>query len=138
MHAVGAEVGSHTWSHPNLARLDREARLQELLRSKAVIEERLQSRVTAFAYPFGRPRRHVSRAAAEAVAAVGYELGLTTATRAVRVSDAAFELPRIIVHADDLASLRRKMIGAWDFLGWWQERAPLWAVRMLRPGDARY
>jgi peptidoglycan/xylan/chitin deacetylase (PgdA/CDA1 family) len=137
MRSAGAEIGAHTYSHPNLARLPRSEVLDELTRSKEILEQRLQSPVTTLAYPFGKPRRHVSRATVEAVRSVGYRRAVALVTRAVRASDSELMLPRIAVGGDDLETFAQKVTGAWDFLGWWHERAPLWAVRALRPGDER-
>jgi peptidoglycan/xylan/chitin deacetylase (PgdA/CDA1 family) len=137
MRAAGAEIGAHTYSHPNLARLARDEILDELRRSREIIEQRLQSPVTTLAYPFGKPRRHVSRAAVEAAATAGYTRAVALITRALRESDSELELPRIAIGGDDLETFGQKVTGAWDFLGWWHERAPLWAVHALRPGDDR-
>jgi peptidoglycan/xylan/chitin deacetylase (PgdA/CDA1 family) len=138
MRAGGAEIGSHTYSHLNLARLDPADALRELRLSKDILEDRLQERVTSFAYPFGKPRRHVAPETVDAVAEAGYRTAVVTTARAIRPSDAELEFPRLTVTGDNLDALRQKVFGAWDFLGWWQERAPLWAVRMMRPGDARF
>jgi peptidoglycan/xylan/chitin deacetylase (PgdA/CDA1 family) len=137
MRAAGAEIGAHTYSHPNLARLTPSEILDELQRSRAILEERLQAPVTTFAYPFGKPRRHVTRTGVEAVASAGYTRAVALITRAVRESDSDLMLPRIAVGGDDLGTFAQKVTGAWDFLGWWHERAPLWAVQALRPGDDR-
>ena len=136
LRTAGHEIGAHTWSHPNLAELGDDELGSELTRSKAVLEERLGEPVTTIAYPFGKPRRHVSAATLEAARAAGYRRGVAVITRAVRDTDAELALPRLIVSADSLETLRQKVLGAWDFLGWWQERAPLWAVKGVRPGDA--
>jgi peptidoglycan/xylan/chitin deacetylase (PgdA/CDA1 family) len=138
MRAAGAEIGAHTYSHPNLARLTSAEILDELQRSRKILEQRLQAPVTTLAYPFGKPRRHVTRATVEAAAAAGYTRAVAVITRALRESDSELELPRMIVSGDDLETLQQKVVGSWDYLAWWQERAPLWAVRMLRPGDAGF
>jgi len=50
---MGFEVGSHTVSHPNLARLTREEALWEMAQSRTVLEEQLGQPIRWFAYPFG-------------------------------------------------------------------------------------
>jgi peptidoglycan/xylan/chitin deacetylase (PgdA/CDA1 family) len=136
MQAAGMEIGAHTYSHPNLARLAPAEILEELRRSKEVVEDGIGAPVEAFAYPFGKPRRHVTAAAVEAAAASGYRRAYVLVTRALRPGDPDLRLPRIAVTRDEVETLRQKVTGAWDFLGWWQERAPLWAIGALRPGDA--
>jgi len=64
----GISVGSHSWSHPNLSRLDAASLAEELTRSKSWLESRYASFVPWLAYPYG-----VSSAAAERAAeAAGY------------------------------------------------------------------
>ncbi len=49
----GHEIGSHTLSHPDLRALSPELLWRELRESKSLLEDRLQTHVTAFAYPGG-------------------------------------------------------------------------------------
>jgi len=49
----GIEIGSHTVSHPCLARLDQKTLERELQHSKSDLEAHTRMRVSALAYPFG-------------------------------------------------------------------------------------
>ena len=49
----GFSIGCHTFSHPDLRRLSSEAIRNELVGSRALLEDRLQVDVKSFAYPFG-------------------------------------------------------------------------------------
>ena len=60
LRQAGMEVGSHTWSHRNLARLSVHEAEHDLRRSREVLEERLDERVRAIAYPWGKLGRHVT------------------------------------------------------------------------------
>jgi peptidoglycan/xylan/chitin deacetylase (PgdA/CDA1 family) len=51
---AGFEIGSHTATHPDLTRLDREGIEEELLRSKRTLEDRLGVAAEWLAYPYGR------------------------------------------------------------------------------------
>lgn len=53
MAAYGIEFGAHTCSHPNLSYLDLAAAEHEIVESRRVIEKRLGTKVTGFAYPYG-------------------------------------------------------------------------------------
>src|SRR5512143_950148 len=53
MQENGMEIGSHSASHPRLTRLDDAQLRQELVRSKAVLEDLLGNPVGSFAYPYG-------------------------------------------------------------------------------------
>lgn len=49
----GHEIGSHAYSHPDMARISREKAIQEIERTNLVIEESLQIHPTLFAPPSG-------------------------------------------------------------------------------------
>jgi len=135
MHDAGMEIGVHTYSHPNLARLDADAAREELRASKEIVEEHLRSRVWSFAYPFGKPRRHFTEETTAIVRATGYEYACSVVFRGVRASDSRFEIPRFFVSRDSLSQLKAKVTGAWDVIGLWQERSPLWLAKCVSPLD---
>lgn len=90
--AAGIEVGSHGWSHRDLAglepsELDREVRL-----SKRVLEGVLDDRVTGFCYPYGSR----STMAESAVEAAGYEYGAAVSGPAT-----PFGVPRVYLGEQD-------------------------------------
>jgi peptidoglycan/xylan/chitin deacetylase (PgdA/CDA1 family) len=55
MQKNGIEFGAHTMTHPAMSRLEPTEAERELRESKQLIEERLQTPVRDFAYPFGQP-----------------------------------------------------------------------------------
>jgi peptidoglycan/xylan/chitin deacetylase (PgdA/CDA1 family) len=64
---LGAIVlGSHTWSHPNLAQLDSASLEEELTSSIRWLERRFERVVPWLAYPYGVASPTVERAAADA------------------------------------------------------------------------
>jgi peptidoglycan/xylan/chitin deacetylase (PgdA/CDA1 family) len=69
--ASGAEIGSHSVTHPNFSRLSRGEMQDELGRSRQVIAERVGAAAPTFAIPFGQSGDWTAAAAAEARAA-GY------------------------------------------------------------------
>lgn len=50
-----ADIGSHGMTHAILTRCDRKQGKAEICKSKALLEKSLRKKVTAFAYPNGRP-----------------------------------------------------------------------------------
>ena len=68
----GITLGSHTWSHPNLARLDCTELREELLRSLRWLYGCFSQVVSCLSYPYGRSSAAVERAAA----AAGYAAAL--------------------------------------------------------------
>lgn len=67
----GVSIGSHSCTHPDFGRLGAPATLDELRRSREVIEDRLGLAVREFAIPFGQ-RRNWTELASRAAADVGY------------------------------------------------------------------
>jgi len=135
MRKMGMEIGAHTYSHPNLARLDRKKAKWELERSKQILEDRLGEPVTSLAYPFGKRLRHFTNETIQIAREVGYSYGAAVAFHAVRKDDDPLSLPRFFVTRDTVETLSQKVYGAWDWLGWWQEKSPLWLARIVSPRD---
>lgn len=131
MMRAGMEVGSHTYSHANLARLDPASVEVELRLSKEILQERLGERINMMAYPFGRPKLHFTRESVEVARRVGYEYGAAVVFRGVQESDSPFAIPRFFVTRDEINVLKEKVLGTWDLLGRWHETAPLWLMRMV-------
>ncbi|MGE3911707.1 MAG: polysaccharide deacetylase family protein [Chloroflexota bacterium] len=69
--ALGAEIGSHSVTHPNFSWLSPEQTLDELARSRRTIEQRLGIAPTSFAIPLGQSGNW-PEVAAEAARQVGY------------------------------------------------------------------
>lgn len=128
---AGMEIGAHGHSHVPLARLDDETAWFELVTSKRTLEERLEEEVVSIAYPYGRPRRHFSPATIALAARAGFSRGAIVLHRRVLKSDDPLTIPRFAISDDPLAMVRAKILGSFDVMGLWQERAPLWAVRIV-------
>jgi peptidoglycan/xylan/chitin deacetylase (PgdA/CDA1 family) len=135
MQAAGMRFGSHTWSHTNLARTAAATLGDELRRSREHLEDRLGQEVRSLAYPYGKPRRHVTSTVVQAAAKAGYRHGAVVTFRGVRPTDSSLRIPRFFVTQDDVATLASKVTGRLDLLGLWQERSPLWLGRLVSPKD---
>ncbi len=55
MHRNDIEIGSHTMSHPILSRIGLERLRHEVVTSRTILEERLQTQIRSFCYPNGQP-----------------------------------------------------------------------------------
>jgi len=108
---------------------------EELARSKEEMEQRLGERVGWMAYPFGKPRLHLTKETQDLAAEAGYEGAAAVLFRAVRAADSPLAIPRFFVCRETLETLKAKVGGAWDFLGWWQERVPVPVARVISPRD---
>lgn len=92
------ELGGHTISHANLARLERAEKLAEMRDSKLALEQQFNTRLSSFAYPFGIYAQEDTALAAEA----GFDTAVTT-TEGIDPDLQAkrFELSRIKISGKD-------------------------------------
>ncbi len=89
-------LGSHSWSHPNLARLTAAELDGELVRPLDWLRERFDRVIPWLAYPYGRYSTRVAQAAAEA----GYDAALRIDGGWLpRKVDEPYALPRLNVPA---------------------------------------
>jgi peptidoglycan/xylan/chitin deacetylase (PgdA/CDA1 family) len=115
LQAAGMTIGSHTFSHENLAALASSAVTEELRRSKDVIETHTGTRVDAIAYPFGKLRHHVSNTTCWLARKAGYRRGYVVLPRAISDRDGALRVPRFAVGGETIASLAAKVRGDIDW-----------------------
>ena len=135
LHASGMDIGSHTYSHPNLARLSAVEAEHELRRSTDVISDQLGVAVDLFAYPFGKPAVHFTTTTTDVVRGQGYRMAAAVTFRGVRDSDSVYSIPRFFADGDDVSKLDAKIAGLYDVIGWWQDHAPLSVKRLVSPDD---
>jgi peptidoglycan/xylan/chitin deacetylase (PgdA/CDA1 family) len=74
MLKAGMTIGSHTHSHPFLRRLVPSEQLDEMTKSKVVLERLLGTRVRGVAYPYGQ-RTDYNAYSQQAARDAGYEVG---------------------------------------------------------------
>lgn len=116
---AGWELGAHTMTHPDLARLDYDGCRREIGESRAALEAITGVPVETFAYPFGR----YGPAAQAAVR----DSGLLAAVGTGRGSWSAYELRRAMISAGDpFAVMLLKMTDRYEPL---LAPAPLRAAR---------
>jgi peptidoglycan/xylan/chitin deacetylase (PgdA/CDA1 family) len=133
MRSEGMTFGSHTWSHRNLAQIDDAEAETELRRSRQVLETQLAAPVPAVAYPWGKPRRHVTDRTFAAAERSGYQLGVFSLPRPLQESDRPLRIPRFGVGSEAVESLAGKVGGAIDWHGAVHERMPGFQARALWP-----
>ena len=95
--AAGVALGSHSWSHPNLAALTATEVAEEVTRPLAWLRARFDSVVPLLAYPYGQ----LSDVAADVAARAGYSGALRIAGGWLRRDRAdRMRLPRVDVPAE--------------------------------------
>jgi len=108
----GAEftIGSHSHSHPNLARLDDDSQRRELTESKQILETHAGCEIKALAYPYGWPGTYTKGTKMLADDA-GYHLAFTSHEGVTRTeSFDPLEISRFGVGSGDSAILLRARI----------------------------
>ncbi len=91
--SAGHEIGSHAFDHVDLRRLSDAALVDQLERSRGVLEDRLGVGVTSLAYPFGFHDPRTVRAATAV-----YETAVTTTLAYCGRGDDPLRLPRLDAH----------------------------------------
>jgi peptidoglycan/xylan/chitin deacetylase (PgdA/CDA1 family) len=96
--AAGVSIGAHTRTHADLGAIDDHVRLvDEMITARGELEDRLQTEIDYFAFPFGQPQ-NLSRDAFQLAKDCGYA-GVCSAYGGYNLpGDDAFHLRRI--HAD--------------------------------------
>jgi peptidoglycan/xylan/chitin deacetylase (PgdA/CDA1 family) len=121
LEAAGMEVGSHSRTHPVLARLQAAGLADEISGSHRDLEEILGHPLRTFSYPYGSRRTFDERVTA-AVRTAGYETAVCTIPGGNRAGTPPYELRRIAVYqSDDAALVVAKARGGLDWTGALQE-----------------
>lgn len=109
-------IGGHTRSHPYLSRLSRAQAEDEILGSKARLEEMLGAPVRHFAYPFGSPDSFTQETV-EILRAGGFLSAVATRRSPCRPGADMFALPRILFDGSSSGRvLAARLSGLWLFL----------------------
>jgi peptidoglycan/xylan/chitin deacetylase (PgdA/CDA1 family) len=98
--AGGVTIGSHSWSHRSMARLERAEAVEEAARSREALERRLGRRTRAFAYPFGT-LADFDGTTAGILRQCGYTTAFTSQHGSVRAGADPLALPRVKVEGGE-------------------------------------
>jgi peptidoglycan/xylan/chitin deacetylase (PgdA/CDA1 family) len=99
MRKGGVFFGAHTMTHPSVSRLESDALQNEILQSKELLEEGLQTSFEDFAYPFGKPS-DCSMAAENLLSRSGYRSAVTTTASRNTVGMNPYSLRRMQISDD--------------------------------------
>lgn len=113
----GFEIGGHTRTHADLAALPDAIANAEIRDDRERLFERINRPVTSFAYPFGRPGRHLTEHTMRLVAEAGYQRAVTVSFRRVDQRTSPLAIPRIPIRHDRPDLLAAKIAGRLDRLG---------------------
>ena len=94
LHRAGMQIGAHTCSHPILANVSDENAFSEIEGSKLELEALIETPVTMFAYPNGKPGKDYLAKHAEMVKQAGFEAAVSTAPGVASAGVDLYQLPR--------------------------------------------
>jgi peptidoglycan/xylan/chitin deacetylase (PgdA/CDA1 family) len=100
---AGVDVGAHTLTHPFLAALPREEQWQEINGSRVHLERLLQTRISAFSYPYGG-HEAFDAVTTQLVREAGYTLACTSGGGLAHANHHPYTIPRNVVGDWDAAT----------------------------------
>ena len=114
----GFTPGGHMKQHLDITTCNPDAATEQLVGSKAEIEQRIGVPCASFAYPWGR----YDTRSKKLVAGAGYRNAVTAIHGPVRPHEDLFAIPRIDIRRDySRSDFEASLRGDWDFLGWYQQ-----------------
>ena len=93
----GWEIGAHTYSHCNLTLLPQSQALNEIQKSKSILEEKLQTKIISFAYPFGIYNEEIK----SLVMKSGFEFGILTDNGGMSIEDDRYSVFRVNIFPEE-------------------------------------
>lgn len=108
MNREGVDFGGHTVTHPVLVHEDDPTVRRELSSCKQIIEEKLQQRIRAFAYPNGNWNPRIRELVKEA----GYDCAFTTDPGWHSTTDDLYSIRRILLHEGNSTNPRGEFSAA--------------------------
>ncbi len=124
LHKAGFEIGSHSMTHADLTVMSRKTAWDEIVDSKASLENLLKSPVTTFAYPFGATNPDIEHL----VSSAGYEYGCGSFSGPPRFSTDLFNIRRtLITNTTEVVGFSFKMLTPYSHYRWllWKLRSGL-------------
>lgn len=88
------EIGAHTDTHVRLSNLSKAEQLIEILKSKNIIEDIIEVKIGAFAYPFGRIHDY-NQMSKQALQQSGFTYGYSNIQSFARHTKQRYSIPRL-------------------------------------------
>lgn len=107
--SLGWEIGAHTISHCNLTLLSGNSALKEIEMSKSCLEEKLQTNVISFAYPFGASNEEVKGLVEKS----GFEFGILTDNGGIYIEDDRYAVFRVSMFPEENLFQLFKKTSSW-------------------------
>lgn len=95
LHQAGVAIGAHTVNHPILQSVALGDARQEIVQSRNYLENLLDTAITHFAYPNGRPHQDYSAEHVAVLPELGFDLAVSTAWGCATSHSDPYQLPRV-------------------------------------------
>jgi peptidoglycan/xylan/chitin deacetylase (PgdA/CDA1 family) len=113
----GVGIGLHGHSHRPILEIREEEFAEEISRAVAIFTKELGRAPKAYAVPYGSARKFTDRRL-NCLKKKGFEILFSTLNGRTRLPCSGQPVSRLVVHCqDDLFTLRAKLYGAWDWIG---------------------
>ena len=110
IQAAGFSIGAHSVNHPILTCVDGPEAMQEIGRSREVLQGLLGDPIPFFAYPNGRAGRDYAKTHVDLVRRLGFKAAVTTDAGVVHAGTPALEIPRFSPWSTSAVRLRLQLI----------------------------
>jgi peptidoglycan/xylan/chitin deacetylase (PgdA/CDA1 family)/glycosyltransferase involved in cell wall biosynthesis len=105
----GMELGAHSFSHQHFTKMSFANCFSEAEQSKKILESLFQTKIFAFAYPFGS----VNQTAKDAVSQADFPFGVSTDSGGIEIFDDPMEIFRINIFPQDEKWQLLKKTASW-------------------------
>ncbi len=113
MAAYGIEFGAHTMTHPRLSQLQPEQAREEIMTSKATLEQKYGRPFKTFAYPYGDLNEEIKAM----VKAAGFDFAVATDSGDVVFDADLLQIRRIAIFPkNSMHTFKRKASGSYNFI----------------------
>lgn len=117
LSTMGHTIGAHTHTHPVLASLPTQAQQAEIESSRRILAEHLDTPVTLFAYPYGKPNRSFTAETKEIVRGAGFTAAFAFAGGFNRPGEIdPYEIKRMKVDTETSISMFRARVSSRGWL----------------------
>jgi peptidoglycan/xylan/chitin deacetylase (PgdA/CDA1 family)/glycosyltransferase involved in cell wall biosynthesis len=105
----GWEIGAHTVSHCDLTNLSNDKAMDEILTSKEILEEKLDTKIISFAYPYGNYNEPLKTMVKKS----GFEFGISTDSGGLFIEDDPFAIFRVNMFPNENILQLYKKTSSW-------------------------
>lgn len=114
----GHEIGSHGLTHRSVGNLPYKEGMEEIIRSKEILEDVIGENISLFAYPFGaKSYNDFNQRTSSMLMESGFKAACTGEIGSITLGNGLYELARIPIRETDTPfRFKQKLYGAFDWI----------------------